>query len=349
MQSERLTPPERRRYGEDGYLVRPSRFDDRELAALRRAARASVRKAQAALPASRQYVLDGNRFFDIDDCTVQLEHGAGEGVLRVIETVHQFHPRWEALIDDPRLTEPMRDILGSESISLWTNKLNVKSAFGSGFGWHQDSPYWMHDSSQVDRLPNVFLALYDCTVANGCLAVIAGSHAAGMLPGCSDDRQLAGFYTDPSAFDSSRKVCLEVPRGSLIFFDPHLVHGSEPSRSRRRRTAIILTYQPGQRPMLKSGLVRPVKAGACHALSRRGDLHQDQAAYDQAGGADTHHADRFSEQEDPQHERSQGADPGPDHVGSAEWQTAHGMSQQRETDDHGDDGDGCRGGFREPL
>lgn len=259
MHSERLTPPERRRYAQDGYLVRTSRFSERETAALRRAARESVRRAQAALPGGRGYVLDGNGFFDIDACTVQLEHGVGEGVLRVIETVHQFHPRWEALIDDPRLTEPVRDILGTETISLWTNKLNVKSAQGSGFAWHQDSPYWMHDAPEVDRLPNVFVALYDCTIANGCLSVIAGSHTAGMLPGCSDGRQLAGFYTDPAAFDPAREVCLEVPRGSLIFFDPHLVHGSGPNGSRRNRTAIILTYQPGERPMLKSGTVRRVR------------------------------------------------------------------------------------------
>ncbi len=258
MNTERLTRAERRRYEDEGYLVRSGRFDDHEIAALRRAARASIRRVQAALPGSRGYTLDGNHFFDIDDCTVQLEHGVGEGALRVIETVHQFHPRWQALIDDPRLTEPMRDILGTDTLSLWTDKLNVKTANGSGFGWHQDSPYWIHDSPEVDRLPNVFVALYDCTVTNGCLAVIAGSHTAGMLPGCSDDRQLAGFYTDPAGFDITRKVALAVPRGSLIFFNPHLVHGSAPNRSQRSRTAIILTYQPGERPMLKSGRVRRV-------------------------------------------------------------------------------------------
>lgn len=258
MHAERLTPEERRQYEEEGYFVRTGRFTAPEITALQRAARASVRKAQAAIPAGRGYLLDGNRFFDVDGCTIQLEPGLSEGPVRVIETVHQFHERWQSLIDDPRLAEPMRDIVGSATISLWTDKLNVKSAMGSGFGWHQDSPYWMHDSPQVDLLPNVFVALHGCTVGNGCLSVIPKSHAAGMLPGCSDERRLAGFYTDPAAFDVGRKVALEVPRGSLVFFSPHLVHGSEANRSSRNRTAIILTYQPGERPMLKSGRVRRV-------------------------------------------------------------------------------------------
>jgi ectoine hydroxylase-related dioxygenase (phytanoyl-CoA dioxygenase family) len=51
-------------------------------------------------------------------------------------------------------------------------------------------------------------------------------------------------------------VALEVPAGSLIFFSPHAVHGSQPNRSLQRRCAIVLTYQPGDQPMLKNGRVR---------------------------------------------------------------------------------------------
>ena len=147
----------------------------------------------------------------------------------------------------------MRDIIGTDEIAVWTNKLNLKRPReGSGFGWHQDSPYWIHDSDNVDLLPNVMVALDDADSGNGCFQVIRGSHTCGCLPGTDDGSQLGGFFTDPDRFDLADAVAMEVPAGSLIFFDPHIVHGSGPNASDKARRALVLTYQPGGRPTLKS-------------------------------------------------------------------------------------------------
>ena len=136
------------------------------------------------------------------------------------------------------------------------NKLNLKSSKdGSGFGWHQDSPYWIHDCSHVDLLPNVYLALDDANRQNGCFRLINQSHLKGCLPGIDNATQLGGFYTNPDFFDLSDEVLMEVPAGSLVFFNPHIVHGSEPNESDKPRRAFIMTYQPANNPMLKSGLI----------------------------------------------------------------------------------------------
>ena len=129
---------------------------------------------------------------------------------------------------------------------------------GSGFGWHQDSPYWIHDSNDVDTLPNVYICLDDAHKSNGCFSVIARSHTNGCLPGTSDGSQLGGFYTDPRLFDLKNKVDIEAAAGSLIFFNPHIVHGSSPNKSKNERRAYIVTYQPSDRAMLKSGLVKNI-------------------------------------------------------------------------------------------
>jgi ectoine hydroxylase-related dioxygenase (phytanoyl-CoA dioxygenase family) len=47
-----------------------------------------------------------------------------------------------------------------------------------------------------------------------------------------------------------------MPAGSLIFFHPHSVHGSEPNRSARERRALVLTYQPGGLRHFKVDAVR---------------------------------------------------------------------------------------------
>ena len=100
------------------------------------------------------------------------------------------------------------------------------------------------------------VAFDDASEANGCLRVVRGSHRQGCLPGTSDGTQLGGFFTSPDHFDEAQQVALEVPAGSLIFFSPHAVHGSQPNQSARPRRAIVLTYQPGDQPMLKNGRVR---------------------------------------------------------------------------------------------
>ena len=171
--------------------------------------------------------------------------GACSEHIKVIEPVHDLHPRLDALLDDPRLADPVRSILGTSAIALWTDKLNLKRPrAGSGFGWHQDSPYWIHDCDHVDALPNVMVALDDATADNGCFRVIRGSHRRGCLPGTDDGTQLGGFYTDPACFDLADQVALEVAAGSLIFFSPHIVHGSLPNASDAPRRALVITYQP---------------------------------------------------------------------------------------------------------
>jgi ectoine hydroxylase-related dioxygenase (phytanoyl-CoA dioxygenase family) len=62
---------------------------------------------------------------------------------------------------------------------------------------------------------------------------------------------LGPLFTDPRGFDAAAQVPVEVPAGSLLFFSPHLVHGSQPNLSDAPRRALLLTYQPAGRRMFK--------------------------------------------------------------------------------------------------
>jgi ectoine hydroxylase-related dioxygenase (phytanoyl-CoA dioxygenase family) len=97
----------------------------------------------------------------------------------------------------------------------------------------------------------VLLNLDDADEDNGCFRVIRGSHRDGMLPGCEGDGRLGPLFTDPRAFALADQVPAVAPAGSLVFFSPHTVHGSEPNRSDAARRALVLTYQPGGHRMFK--------------------------------------------------------------------------------------------------
>lgn len=253
-----LSDRERRQWLEDGYLVRDAVFGAAEVARLQGAVEQAAALARDRSAGGVAYALDGNRFVDLPDrTTVQFEHRPGSDTIRVIEPAHHLAPALDALVDDPRLVQPMIELVGAPAVALWTDKLNLKRPLeGSGFGWHQDSPYWIHDCDHVDRLVNVMVTLDAASEANGCFRVIRGSHRHGRLPGTDDGSQLGGFFTDPACFDLSQQVAMTLPAGSLVWFGAHVVHGSGPNRSTLARRALVLTYQPAGLPMLKTGRVR---------------------------------------------------------------------------------------------
>jgi len=253
-----LSAEERLRWQRDGYFARHRVFGAAELAELREAAECVVTRAeQSSAAGGTSYRIDGNRYHEVEGVTIQFEHANDSGTIRVIEPFHHLDSRFDRLIDDPRLVEPMRELLGSQRIALFTDKINLKRPReGSRFRWHQDTPYWVHFCSHLDRLLNVMVALDDASERNGCFRVVAGSHTQGCLPGLEGDGVLGPLFTDPRYFDDSRQVPLEVPAGSIVFFHGHTVHGSQANTSDAKRRALVLTYQPAGHPMFKLNAVR---------------------------------------------------------------------------------------------
>jgi ectoine hydroxylase len=268
----RIGEAERRRYTDEGFFVREAVFGDADLERFRAAAERVVGTAaqasmevvqfEASAPTSgaestANYRIDGNRYVEAACATVQFEHGSDSETIRVIEPFHHLDPVFDDLVEDPRIVTPICGVLGLERVALWTDKINLKRPFeGSGFRWHQDSPYWSHVCRHCDQLPNVMITLDDADRDNGCFRLLPGSHRKGFLPGRNDGTRLGPLFTDPACFDEGAEWLAEVPAGSVIVFDSHIVHGSEPNFSERSRRAIVLTYQPADHPMFKSSGIR---------------------------------------------------------------------------------------------
>jgi ectoine hydroxylase len=151
----------------------------------------------------------------------------------------------------PALTEPSRELLGFDAVSLYTEKLNTKrSGVGGAFALHRDLPYWVGASDDPERMLTVLLALDDATVENGALHVLPGSHLIDDLPFKESELEFERNEIDPERMDTSAMVAVEVPAGSAIFFGARLVHTSGPNQSASDRRALLYTYQrPGQRDM----------------------------------------------------------------------------------------------------
>ena len=264
-----LAVEERERYANEGFFVRESVFGPQDLVSFRAAAErvaqaaehAALEKAMAIAAAKAadvdDYRIDGNRYVEAADATVQFEHASDSKAIRVVEPFVHLDPVFDAFVEDPRLIVPLCGVLDSDRVALWTDKINMKRPReGSGFKWHQDSPYWSHVCGHCDKLPNVMITLDDADRENGCFRLIPGSHKDGFLSGLDDGTALGPLFTNPNSFDEDSQWYAEVPAGSLVVFSAHTVHGSEPNRSDRDRRAIVLTYQPPDEPMFKRDGIR---------------------------------------------------------------------------------------------
>ena len=130
-------------------------------------------------------------------------------------------------------------------IILWSSHLFCKPAGeGREVPWHQDGHYW---PIRPLATCSVWVALDDVTLDNGAMGWVPGSHAS---------RRLYTHHTDSrgelalnQALDSGQ-VDLESARynqleaGQMSLHDVHLVHGSPPNRSARRRAGLVLRYMP---------------------------------------------------------------------------------------------------------
>jgi len=120
--------------------------------------------------------------------------------------------------------------------------------------WHQDQTISVAEQSEVEgfnawsikqgvphvrpphtvleRMITVRLHLDDCSVANGALRVLPGSHRDGLL----DDNGIERRTKSVTA-----TVC-EVPKGGLLLMKPLLLHASFPSESPGHRRVLHIDY-----------------------------------------------------------------------------------------------------------
>ena len=247
-----------------GFFTRERIFSPAELAELQEAAERVHRRVLEADehgeggPVDR---VDNQRYQPLCGSTVKWEWSDSLRAVRSMEPAHHLDPRLSALIDDPRLWEPCRALVGSQELSLFSDKLNMKRPGGAPFPLHQESPYWVYGAEQVERIVSVLVYLDDASVDNGCLWVIPGSHRHGVLPSLSDRGVLGALYTDVGRVEGE-PFPVQLPAGSALWFHRDLVHGSQGNRSADNRRVFVAAYQPAGLRRWRLDRVRPVGARA---------------------------------------------------------------------------------------
>jgi len=214
-------------YRRDGFIVLPDILMPEEVEALRRVTDEFVRNARN--------VAANDEVYDLEE-----SHSADEPRVRRIKAPHLHDPEYARTARHPKIVEVLRDLWGT--VRFDTGKLNMKSAgYGAPVEWHQDWAFYPHTN---DDLAAVGIMLDDCTIENGPMMVVPGSHLGPIWDHHGPDGRFCGAI-DPNRCDidfSQAAPCLG-NAGSITVHHVRTVHGSATNFSGKERRLLLFQYR----------------------------------------------------------------------------------------------------------
>lgn len=154
---------------------------------------------------------------------------------KLSSTIHKY-------LAHPAIVNVLTKVIGP-NVKCMQSMLFIKASGKPGQAWHQDEDFI---PTRDRSLTAGWIALDDAVVDNGCLWVIPGSHRQGVLwplhvqnnselYGCSEES--GGFpYSDRDA------IPVEVPAGSIVFFNGYLLHKSLPNRTQSSYRRVLVNH-----------------------------------------------------------------------------------------------------------
>jgi hypothetical protein len=244
-----LTADQVRFYGDHGYLAPLRVLDDRQLQELR----------------SRLENMIRDDYARADELVAAPRVKAGEKSRMIyFQGAWRVDDLFRDLVFSPRLTTPLCQLLGRESVRFFHDQIFYKPARHGGIvAWHQDYSYWTR-TAPAGHI-TCFLCLDDATLENGCLHVIPGSHKWNLLPkgdligGAAETMDSIKSVLTPQQLQEFKPTPIFLKAGECSFHHCLTLHGSYPNQSDRPRRSIVMNYM---RPDTRSASTESIMPGA---------------------------------------------------------------------------------------
>ncbi len=223
-----LTQTQRESYFEKGYLLVEKAVGDDWLERLRAVTAAVIEESRG--------VGRSDAVWDLED-----GHSADAPRLRRLTSPNDHHPVYWELASQSVLPDIIADLVGP-NVKYHHSKLNFKWARGGEeVKWHQDISFWPHTNySPV----TAGLYIYDCSVEQGPLCVVEGSHEGPLYDQYNEAGEWVGCLSaaDAADIDPAKIAVLDGPAGSITFHNCRAIHGSQPNRAARSRPLLLNAY-----------------------------------------------------------------------------------------------------------
>lgn len=177
---------------------------------------------------------------DPSKLTVPLE----VAINKIGHNLHNLDPAFERVSYAPEVVAILRSLGYQRPMAVQSMYIFKQPSIGGEVSAHQDGSFLYTEPQSV---VGFWWALEDCTLENGCLHGVPGSHAEPIrqrLRRTSPDEQAAngGILTEmkpatAAPFDLTGNVPLDTKKGDLVLLHSAFVHFSNANRSARSRHA----------------------------------------------------------------------------------------------------------------
>ena len=218
-----LSPEQVAQYHKNGFVIISSFFDIEEIKPLQQA----FEKAPDIISENETHFLDSQGYSN------QIAHWAelGDSLLGCI-------PRLARIVDGVEV------LFGGQECYHWYSKIVKKRPYSQGsIEWHQDYGSWYYDTFLFPDIVNVFLAVNEHSIENGCVKVIKKSHLVNRI-----DHLVRGeaIMADPIRIEKilQKLDCfnVEMKPGDVMFLHCNTIHCSNQNNTHNPRINLISTY-----------------------------------------------------------------------------------------------------------
>ncbi len=210
-------------YRANGYLIVNDVLSPDQVAEGRRIVEEFTERSRA--------LTESDDVFDLEP-----RHTAEKPAIRRLKSPAKQHPFFDGLIHSDPILDPLESLIGP-NIRALGSKLNLKAAgVGSPVEWHQDLAFHPHSN---DNLLAIGIAFDDCSLVNGCLLVIPGSHLGPVLDHHQDGYFVGAVDVRAQGIDTTHATPVEMPAGSIEIHHVRMLHASAPNTSPNPRRLLL--------------------------------------------------------------------------------------------------------------
>ncbi|MEO1492766.1 MAG: phytanoyl-CoA dioxygenase family protein [Pseudomonadota bacterium] len=202
---------------------------------------------------------------------------AAHGPIHYKAKMHTIMRSPLALATHPRVLDVVEALIGPDILLYDVGYIIKEPHTESHVSWHQDLTFWGLDN---DAQVSLWLALSPASEISGCMRMIPGSHADGMIAHKTTDDQnnvlLQGQTVDGVAEDDA--VMCPLAPGEASFHHGWVLHASMPNHSDDRRIGLNAQFLAPH--------VRQTKHDMDTAMLVRGEDRYRNFAYDRPAAGD---------------------------------------------------------------
>lgn len=167
----------------------------------------------------------------------------GGRTIRRLRQAFSRDPVFSKLVKESFLLNRLRQLVGPRVVMPLAHHnciMTKHPEFSSDTGWHQDIRYWSFTNSE---LINIWVALGDETLTNGCLKLLPGSHQMQFTPGQLDAELFLREDVEQNSNILDSAVTAELKAGDVLFFHAKCFHSATRNYSDQTKYSAVFTFR----------------------------------------------------------------------------------------------------------